>query len=143
VISKYRSKISGPLLDRIDLHVDVPSLKLEEITEPLGGMETSSQIRERVLKARAIQKNRFMGKSILENGQMSVKHVHQFCAVQEEGRSLLKKAIRQLGLSARAYDRILKVSRTIADLGGSDIISSAHVAEAVSYRFLDRHNPTQ
>lgn len=138
LLQKYRSKISGPLLDRIDLHVDVPSLKLEEITESSAGNETSSQIRKRVIDARSIQKKRFEGTGLHENGQMNVKQIHRFCPLDEEGKSLLKNAIRKLGLSARAYDRILKVSRTIADLAQAEKIKPAHLAEAISYRFLDR-----
>jgi magnesium chelatase family protein len=137
-VQKYRGKISGPLLDRIDLHVEVPSLKLEEITGMPHGNETSAHIKERVVHARLIQKKRFEGTGLLENGQMGVKQIHKFCVLNEEGKNLLKNAIKKLGLSARAYDRILKVSRTIADLEGVEKIKPAHLAEAISYRFLDR-----
>jgi magnesium chelatase family protein len=139
-IQKYRGKISGPLLDRIDLHVEVPSLKLEEITGVPDGNATSTRIKDRVIQARLVQKKRFEGTGLYENGQMGVKQIHKFCVLDEEGKGLLKNAIRKLGLSARAYDRILKVSRTIADLEGSEKIKPDHLAEAISYRFLDRTN---
>ena len=137
-VQKYRNKISGPLLDRIDLHVEVPALKFEEIAEPSRDSESSTEIKERVMRARFIQSKRFEGTGFTENGQMTAKKIHQFCALNEPGKNLLKAAIRKLGLSARAYDRILKVARTIAALEGEEGIGSKQVAEAIGYRFLDR-----
>ncbi|MCB4756808.1 MAG: YifB family Mg chelatase-like AAA ATPase [Elusimicrobia bacterium] len=137
-VQKYRSKISGPLLDRIDLHVEVPSLKVDEITEESVPGETSAVIRDRVMKARHIQRSRFQQPGLYENGQMGIRQIRLYCRVDEDGKRLLRLAIRKLGLSARAYDRILKVARTIADLAGSDPIRSEHLSEAISYRLLDR-----
>jgi len=137
-VQKYRAKISGPLLDRIDLHVEVPSLKIEEITEEPQGVEGSAGIRERVVKARHLQRDRFRSIGIFENGQMNVRHLRSFCRLDAPGKDLVKQAIKRLGLSARAYDRILKVSRTIADLEGAESILSPHVSEAIGYRVLDR-----
>jgi len=142
-IQKYRAKISGPLMDRIDLHVEVPSLKVDEITDaPMGG-ETSAQIRARVMAARKIQKERFKGHGIYENGQMNVRQIKIFCPLDKEGKDLIRNAIKKLGLSARAYDRLLRLSRTIADLAGSEFIKSSHLAEAISYRVLDRNSDSK
>ncbi len=138
LVQKYRSKMSGPLLDRIDLHVEVPALKLDEITDAESSTEASAAVRERVIRARLIQKNRFAGLGIYENSRMSVPHIKMFCRLDGNARKLLKDAIRRLGLSARAYDRILKVSRTIADLEAQPDITAANVAEAIGFRFLDR-----
>lgn len=138
-VQKYRSKISGPLLDRIDLHVDVPALKLDEITEEATEAEGSGEIRRRVVEARGVQTERFSKIGIQENGQMNVRLIKQFCPLSKEGKDLIRQAIKRLGLSARAYDRILRVARTIADLEGQKDIHPKHLAEAVSYRVLDRH----
>jgi magnesium chelatase family protein len=136
-IQKYLSKISGPLLDRIDLHIDVPALKWKEIsdTEP---SEPSVAIRERISKARAIQQKRFAGEGLHCNSQMATAQLRNYCGLDEPSQSLLKNAMEKFGLSARAYDRILKVARTIADLDAEDSIKPAYIAEAIQYRNLDR-----
>jgi len=138
-IQKYMARISGPLLDRIDLHVTVPSMKYGELTDR-GTGESSSSVRARVQKARNIQEKRFNQlHGIYCNAHMQTRHIKSFCPVDKEGEKLLKDAIERLGLSARAYDRVLKVSRTIADLEGESGISSSHIAEAIQYRSLDRN----
>lgn len=138
VVQKYLSKISGPLLDRIDLHVEVTPVDFNELTS-LRTTEKSEPIRNRVIKARGIQNKRFEGKAdVFCNAQMSPKTVRDICLINDAGQLLLKKAMEKLGLSARAYDRILKVSRTIADLAASDEIELEHLAEAINYRSLDR-----
>lgn len=138
-VMKYRSKISGPLMDRIDIQVEVPALKIEEITsEKNTDAENSYNIKKRVVKARHIQLERFKGKNMYCNAQMGPKEIKKYCLLDDKACILLKNAIEKLGFSARAYDRILKVARTIADLAASDIISSAHIAEAIKYRSLDK-----
>jgi magnesium chelatase family protein len=137
-IQKYMSRISGPLLDRIDIHIEVPSVKYQELSSDYIG-ESSQIIRKRVQQARAIQLTKFKGlKRIYCNAHMQSKHIRKFCKLNEAGQEILKNAITKLGLSARAYDRILKVSRTIADLAESPRILPEHVSEAVQYRTLDR-----
>jgi magnesium chelatase family protein len=136
-VYKYRSKISGPLLDRIDIHIEVPAAKYQELSGNLA-CESSAQIKERVDQARERQKERFCGEDISYNSQMSHKQVRKFCALGKEENELLKMAMAELNFSARAYDKILKASRTIADLAGSREIKTAHLAEAVQYRSLDR-----
>jgi magnesium chelatase family protein len=137
-IQKYRSRISGPLLDRIDIHVDVPAVKFRELSSERKG-EPSALIRERVQKARERQQERFKGeKHIYCNADMQSNQIRKYCAIGEDGMELLKTAITRLGLSARAYDRILKVSRTIADIEGSEAILPEHLSEAIQYRSLDR-----
>jgi magnesium chelatase family protein len=137
-IQNYLNRISGPLLDRIDIHVEVPAVKFREITAERTG-ETSAQIRERVVAARKRQQERFKGKrTITCNARMGTKDLKAFCALDEGTLELLKMAIAELKLSARAYDRILKVARTIADLAGSDRLTSDHLSEAIQYRSLDR-----
>jgi len=137
-MQRYLSKISGPLLDRIDLHIDVQKVSYEELSSKAKG-EASDSIRERVIEAREIQTQRFMGvKGVYSNAQMNTKMSRKLCPLDEAGSNMLKKAITSLGLSARAYDRILKVSRTIADLERSQNILPNHVAEAIQYRSLDR-----
>ncbi len=136
-IQKYRSKISGPLLDRIDIHIEVPELKYEHLTAKKEG-EPSYKIRERVEKAREIQLARFKDTGIYFNSQMSDKMVKKFCALDNDAERLLKMAIHELNFSARSYNKILKTARTIADLAGSDIVSSDHISEAVQYRALDK-----
>jgi len=138
IVQKYLSKISGPLLDRIDLHVEVTPVNFSELSsERLS--EKSETIRERVIKAREIQQKRFAEKVDLHcNAQMGSKMVRQVCKISEAGQALLKKAMEKLGLSARAYDRILKVARTIADLAGTEDIQIEHLAEAIQFRSLDR-----
>ncbi|HTI59985.1 YifB family Mg chelatase-like AAA ATPase [Mucilaginibacter sp.] len=137
-VQKYLSKISGPLLDRIDLHVEVTPVNFSELSsERLA--EKSEDIRDRVIKAREIQTERFGNKPELHaNAQMSPQMVRDICKINTAGQTLLKKAMEKLGLSARAYDRILKVSRTIADLSGSEEIKLEHLAEAIHFRSLDR-----
>lgn len=132
-------KISGPLLDRIDIHVEVPAVKYNELSTKRAG-ETSHVIRERVVKARTIQAERFTGKKgFFCNADMETKEIKEFCGIDVAGMELLKMAMTKLGLSARAYDRILKVSRTIADLSGSEGIQTEHLSEAIQYRSLDRN----
>jgi magnesium chelatase family protein len=138
-INSYRARISGPLLDRIDLHVDVPPLRHEEITGlPTG--EPSETIRKRVNRARSVQLARFQNfPGLFSNAQMESRHIRQFCAIDSAGLNIMKMAIQKLGLSARAYDRVLKVSRTIADMEASENILPAHLCEAIQYRSLDRN----
>jgi len=136
-IQRYNAKISGPLLDRIDIHVEVPPVRFQDIsTERLG--EPSIEIKNRVEKARAIQQERFKGKKIYCNSQMASRHIKKYCQIDESSQILLKRAMAKLGLSARAYTRILKVSRTIGDLEGAEHIKSYHISEAIQYRSLDR-----
>jgi magnesium chelatase family protein len=137
-IQNYLGRISGPLLDRIDLHVEVPAVKFREITADRTG-ETSAQIRERVVVARQRQQQRFAGKPrITCNARMGSKELKAYCGLDEATIELLKMAMADMKLSARAYDRILKVARTIADLAGSERISADHISEAIQYRTLDR-----
>ncbi len=136
----YLNKISGPLLDRIDIHVEVTPVNFDELTDKREG-EKSTNIRERVMKARAVQEKRFeQDKEIHANAQMSSKRLKQICVLDKASEVLLKKAMEKLDLSARAYDRILKVARTVADLGGSENIKPEHIAEAIQYRSLDRES---
>lgn len=138
VVQKYLSRVSGPLLDRIDLHVEVTPVNFSELASEQSA-EKSESIRERVIKARDIQIKRFEEKpEVFSNAQMSPKTVRDICQINDAGQMLLKKAMEKLGLSARAYDRILKVSRTIADLAESEDIKIEHLAEAIHYRSLDR-----
>ena len=137
-INKYLSKISGPLLDRIDIHVEVPAVKYQDISSKLLG-ESSEIIRNRVINAREIQAERYKNRhGIFKNADMKPKDIRTFCSLDETSNNLLKMAMEKLGLSARAHDRILKVSRTIADLSSSDNIKSEHISEAIQYRSLDR-----
>jgi magnesium chelatase family protein len=137
-MQRYLSKISGPLLDRIDIHIEVTPVPFEKLTETRPA-ESSVEIRKRVTKAREIQSQRFEAfENIHYNAQMSTKQIRQYCALDETSLQLLKTAMERLNLSARAYDRILKVSRTIADLEESEIVNSNHIAEAIQYRSLDR-----
>ncbi len=138
MVQKYLNKISGPLLDRIDLHVEVTPVNFDELTKKEKG-ESSQQIRERVIKARDIQENRFVeNEKIHANSQMNTKQIQSHCKLNPQSQELLKTAMEKLDLSARAYVRILKVARTIADLDNAENISSAHIAEAIQYRSLDR-----
>lgn len=136
-ITRYMSRISGPLLDRIDIHIEVPRLKNEELLQP-GQGEPSKQVRERVQNARKVQSQRFAGTPVFTNAAMNSRQTRTFCQVEPTAEQLLQSAITRLGLSARAYDRVLKLSRTIADLAGEEIIGVPHVAEAIQYRSLDR-----
>ena len=136
--SRYYAKISGPLLDRIDIQVEVPQVKFKDIVAK-GEGESSERIRERVTRARERQLERFQGLKIYANGQMGTKEIKKFCSVGLEPQKLLEMAVTKLGFSARAYDRILKVARTIADLAGELNIRPSHVAEAIQYRMIDRY----
>ncbi|QQS33843.1 MAG: YifB family Mg chelatase-like AAA ATPase [Acidobacteriota bacterium] len=139
-IQRYVGKISGPLMDRIDIHIDVPAVKFAELrdkgTEP---GEPSAEIRKRVSSARQRQLERFRGTGIFSNSAMSPKQIREFCALDNDSEMLLERAMQRQGLSARAHDRILKVSRTIADLADSERIDASHISEAINYRSLDRN----
>jgi magnesium chelatase family protein len=140
VVQRYLNKISGPLLDRIDLHVEVVPVSFTELTDAKP-TEKSENVRKRVMEARNLQEARFKSiEGLHANAQMGGKEVQEICIISDAGRSLLKKAMEKLNLSARAYDRILKVSRTIADLDQSEEIKIEHLAEAIHYRSLDREN---
>lgn len=136
-VNKYLMKISGPMLDRIDIHIEVPRLKDQELVNQASG-ESSDQIRTRVERARETERKRFAGSNVYCNAHMNSKQIRKFCDPNDDIKELLKAAINQLDLSARAYDRILKLARTIADLEGVENITLPHVAEAVQYRSLDR-----
>ena len=136
-IQGYRRRISGPLWDRLDLHVDVPAIGFAELSDPASA-ESSAAIRERVLAARRRQQARFSGERIGTNARMTGRHLKRHCPLPPEGKTLLGRAMSDLGLSARAYDRILKVARTIADLAGAEALLPEHLAEAIQYRSLDR-----
>ncbi len=137
MIQRYVSKISGPLLDRIDIHIDMPAVRFQELRQEAGG-ETSDAIRARVIKARERQLERFEGEKIYCNAQMSSRQIRKYCDITPESERMLESAMNRLGLSARAHDRILKVARTIADLGSEENVLSDHVSEAIQYRSLDR-----
>jgi magnesium chelatase family protein len=132
-IMRYRKRISGPLLDRIDIHIEVPRVDYEKPADRRG-VESSTTIRARVQGARERQLQRFAGTSLTCNAEMGPTEVREFCAVEPAADKLLKAAMQQLHLSARAYHRVLKLARTIADLAGSDGIAANHVAEAIQYR---------
>ncbi len=139
-MQKYLNKVSGPLLDRIDIHIEVTPVSFNELSDKRVS-EKSIDIRSRVIKARAIQSERFKENKLVHcNAQMSPKKVRSICVISEEGNIMLKNAMEKLGLSARAYDRILKVARTIADLEASKEIQLEHLAEAINYRSLDRES---
>jgi magnesium chelatase family protein len=137
-VQKYLNKISGPLLDRIDLHVEVTPVAFNELSSTKNS-DNSTIIREKVIKAREMQAERYKNNpGVYCNAQMSSKMLKEICVIDTVGQNLLKAAMEKLNLSARAYDRILKVSRTIADLNGSEKIKPEHLAEAIQYRSLDR-----
>lgn len=138
-VQKYLNRISGPLLDRIDIHVEVVPVAYGELSSDRVS-EKSEVVRQRVIKAREIQAKRFEGTGMYCNAQMNTKQLKSYCNIDEAGHKLLKTAMEKLHLSARAYDRILKVARTIADLAGSENIETPHLAEAINYRSLDREN---
>lgn len=134
---RYRDKVSGPILDRIDIHIEVEPVDYDRLSSAQKE-ESSAAIRERVERAREIQRRRFEGTDISCNAKMTPRMTRELCVLDEEAKSLLKLSFEKLGLSARAYDKILRISRTIADLEGSELICSAHIAQAVQYRSLDR-----
>lgn len=139
-VKKYLNKISGPLMDRIDLHVEVTPVSYSELTSDKDTSEKSIDVMERVVSARKIQEERFSDTSFHSNAQMPSRLVREYCAIDQTGSMLLKTAMKKLQLSARAYDRILKVARTVADLAASENIKIEHLAEAIQYRSLDREN---
>lgn len=136
-IQTYMNKISGPLLDRIDIHIEIPAVKYKELTD-VRQAEPSRLIKARIEKARKSQRERFKAEGIFYNAQMNTKLIKKYCILTDEARDLLKMAMTELGFSARAYDKIHKVSRTIADLAGSQVILAEHISEAIQYRSLDR-----
>jgi len=132
-IARYQKRISGPLLDRIDIHVEVPRVDYAKLTDDRRG-EPSAAVRERVERAREMQRRRFAGTPLTCNADMGPTDVREYCRLDESGRALVRAAMQQLQMSARAFHRILKLARTIADLAGSDRIETAHLAEAIQYR---------
>lgn len=136
-VHKYLSRVSGPLLDRLDLHIDVPPVDFDDLSSKQVS-EASIEIKKRVNSARKIQKQRFNGLNINSNSQIPPSKLQEFCQMTDSARNLLKLAFEKMGLSARAYDRILKVARSIADLENTEVINNSHIAEAVQYRTLDR-----
>jgi magnesium chelatase family protein len=135
-IERYMGRISGPLLDRIDLHIEVPSVPFQELAASADGT-SSANMRAQVSRARAAQRQRF-GDGERLNGRMTSRQLRKHCPLDEEGRGLLQQAMDELGLSARAHDRILRMARTIADLDGAADIRPGHLSEAIGYRSLDR-----
>ena len=139
-VHRYINRISGPLMDRIDLHIEVTPVSIQEMASE-APQETSASIRERVMRARAIQMERFRGvNGVYTNAMMNSKMLREYCHLESGAAQLLERAMERLSLSARAYDRILKVARTIADLAQEPQITSAHIAEAINYRSLDRES---
>jgi magnesium chelatase family protein len=136
-IERYIGRISGPLLDRIDMHIEVPAVPFQELAARADGTSSGS-MREQVMRSRQAQRARFGAAGHRLNGRMTSRQLRKFCALDEEGRGLLKSAMEELGLSARAHDRILRVARTIADLESAADIKPEHLSEAINYRSLDR-----
>ena len=137
-IERYLSRISGPLVDRIDIHVDVPAVPFRELTDDRDGT-SSDKIRQEVVKARSRQAKRLADENILTNSRMNSRQVRKYCKLYDPGQTMIKQAVYELGLSARAHSKVLKIARTIADLEESDNIQSQHIAEAIQYRRLDRN----
>lgn len=139
-IARYLQKLSGPLLDRIDIHLEVPRLKEEELlnASPIQQVNCSAEIRERVIQARELQAQRFAGQNIYSNAEMTPQQIREYCTLDDAGQRLMQKAIQKMHLSARTFDRILKMSRTIADLAGTKQIQCNHISEALQYRSIDR-----
>jgi magnesium chelatase family protein len=136
-IEKYMNKISGPLVDRIDLHIEVPAVPFKDLAEGPAG-SSSSAMREQVVASRRRQQQRFAGTRTRQNGQMSHRQIRDFCKLDTACMNMLKASMTELGLSARAHDKILRVARTIADLDESEAIKTHHLSEAINYRMLDR-----
>ena len=136
-IDKYLSRISGPLVDRIDIHIEVPAVSFGELRSKRDGV-ASETMRKNVEDARARQRTRFAPDALVTNGRMTGKQLRKFCQLDDSGEMVLRQAVTELGLSARAHDKVLRVSRTIADLAGRDEVRSDDVMEAVQYRRLDR-----
>ena len=136
-IQTYRARVSGPLMDRIDIHIEVPAIKFNEISSDVPG-EPSAAIRDRVTFARSVQLERFKTDSIYANAHMKPRHIRKYCKIDADSQRLMEAAMNRLGLSARAYNRVLKVARTIADIEGSGPIATEHISEAIQYRSLDR-----
>jgi magnesium chelatase family protein len=137
-VQRYRQRVSGPLLDRIDLHIEVPAVEYRDVASERAE-ETSATVRERIIRARQLQQQRFRNDAKVNcNARMATRHLKQHCKLSQDSHELVRVAMNELHLSARAYDRILKVSRTIADLDGKIDISPEHVSEAIQYRTFDR-----
>ena len=136
-IERYLARISGPLLDRIDIHIEVPPVPFRELSDGQPGTN-SAQMREQVVAARDIQRRRFAGEANTLIGKMSPRQIRKHCRLEPDAEGLLKSAMEEMGLSARAHDKILRISRTIADLDASEHITAAHLSEAINYRTLDR-----
>ena len=139
MVHHYMSRISGPLMDRIDLHIEVTPVPIAEMNSERRE-ESSAEIRSRVIRARQIQQERFAGTGIYTNAMMNSKMLREYCVLDTKARALLEQAMERLDLSARAYDRIIKVARTIADLEGTSSIGVTHISEAITYRALDRES---
>jgi magnesium chelatase family protein len=137
-IERYIGRISGPMLDRIDIHVEVPAVPFRELKDSAEGTN-SDQMRKRVEFARDVQRHRFTDQPAMVNGKMSPRQIRKYCRLNTDAENLLKTAMEEMGLSARAHDRILRVARTIADLDAADTIRSEHLSEAINYRTLDRN----
>ena len=136
-VQRYLARVSGPLLDRLDLHVEVPAVNYDELNSDTQG-ESSAEIKARVNAARQLQRQRYSGTNVRCNARHTPSTLKQFCVMDDRASMLLKTAFEKMGFSARAYDRVLKVSRTIADLDGCEVINSSHISEAIQYRNLDR-----
>jgi magnesium chelatase family protein len=137
-IQQYIARISGPLIDRVDIHIDVPAVKYRELIAN-DTSENSATIRERVAAARKVQQQRYANEKLFSNAQMGPRLIRKYCSIDDACQRLLEQAITKKGLTARAYDRILKVARTIVDLEASEKILSPHISEAIQYRSLDRN----